>query len=270
VPGQNQTVYMSGSPSGQYYIASDSNTGIAAATTNGSSLSLTGYALGTATVSVCASGLQCSTLYVTVSSSAPTPVSNLPPVLSSFTVSSNGANNSFMGTGSALTLSFNINQPVTGVEVTVNGAILPVSGSGSGPYTSAYTMTGNEALPLPITIGFTSSAGAPSRLAFSLGAPAVVSTPSPVVSTAPAPSSSSGSYSFDRYLYMGMTAIGVADPDVTALQQRLTADGLYSGPITGYFGPLTQAAVETYQSDHGLSPVGVVGPGTRQLLDQGI
>jgi len=96
------------------------------------------------------------------------------------------------------------------------------------------------------------------------------SKPSTATLSASTSVSSSGAYSFDTYLYVGMTKIGVANSDVSALQKRLKADGIYSGPITGYFGPLTKTAVEAYQTKHGLSPIGVVGPSTRNLLNQGI
>jgi peptidoglycan hydrolase-like protein with peptidoglycan-binding domain len=69
---------------------------------------------------------------------------------------------------------------------------------------------------------------------------------------------------------MGMTTQGVSDPDVTALQNRLKADGLYSTAVTGYFGPYTKSAVEAYQKKHSLSAIGVVGPSTRDLLNRGI
>jgi hypothetical protein len=82
-------------------------------------------------------------------------------------------------------------------------------------------------------------------------------------------SGTSGSYTFTRYLYEGMTASNSSDADVYALQKHLTAVGVYSGPITGYFGPLTKAAVKAYQKKHGLVQVGVVGPGTRALLNKG-
>ena len=75
---------------------------------------------------------------------------------------------------------------------------------------------------------------------------------------------------FTRYLYSGMTALGVSDPDVKTLQERLKSDGVYSGPVTGYFGPLTKTAVEAYQKKNGLSTLGVVGPSTRALLNKGI
>lgn len=64
--------------------------------------------------------------------------------------------------------------------------------------------------------------------------------------------------------------VGSVGTDVTTLQQTLTARGVYSGPITGYFGPLTAAGVRAYQALHGLEQVGLVGPMTRQLLNQGL
>jgi peptidoglycan hydrolase-like protein with peptidoglycan-binding domain len=81
---------------------------------------------------------------------------------------------------------------------------------------------------------------------------------------------SSSSYTFNNYLYDGMNKIGQSDPDVVALQKRLTTDGLFKSYATGYFGPLTKTAVQAYQTKHGLSPLGVVGPATRNLLNEGI
>ena len=45
---------------------------------------------------------------------------------------------------------------------------------------------------------------------------------------------------------------------MTQLQKRLTALGFYSGPITGTFGPLTEAAVKKLQKAHGLTQAGYV------------
>jgi peptidoglycan hydrolase-like protein with peptidoglycan-binding domain len=62
-------------------------------------------------------------------------------------------------------------------------------------------------------------------------------------------------------------AIGSTGADVTALQTLLTKAGFFNGPVTGYFGPLTQAAVTVFQTHNGLEPVGSVGPKTRALLN---
>lgn len=69
-------------------------------------------------------------------------------------------------------------------------------------------------------------------------------------------------YQFDNPLDVGSTG-----QDVTELQQRLTTLGLYNGPVTGYYGSETQAAVEAFQSEHGLEQLGNVGPATRAALN---
>ena len=61
--------------------------------------------------------------------------------------------------------------------------------------------------------------------------------------------------------------VGSKGDDVTELQKRLTQEGVYSGPITGYFGPLTFAAVKAYQAKTGIESVGIVGPLTRTSLN---
>ncbi|MDP2871050.1 MAG: polysaccharide deacetylase family protein [Bacillota bacterium] len=61
-------------------------------------------------------------------------------------------------------------------------------------------------------------------------------------------------------------SIGFRDPAVLWLQLRLTALGLYSGPVTGYFGTQTQAAVRAFQRARGLAVSGVVGSLTSREL----
>jgi peptidoglycan hydrolase-like protein with peptidoglycan-binding domain len=62
-------------------------------------------------------------------------------------------------------------------------------------------------------------------------------------------------------------SLGSKGSDVTLLQNRLTSEGVYSGPITGYYGGMTREAVKKYQVKNNLPPVGVVGPKTLQLLN---
>ncbi|MES2203265.1 MAG: peptidoglycan-binding protein [Patescibacteria group bacterium] len=69
-------------------------------------------------------------------------------------------------------------------------------------------------------------------------------------------------YVFNNFLHLTSTGT-----DVTELQNRLISLGLLSGTATGYFGPLTEAAVKQFQSAHGLDQFGYVGPGTRAALN---
>lgn len=82
----------------------------------------------------------------------------------------------------------------------------------------------------------------------------------PVVTTNP--TVSGASFTFVRDLTLGSTG-----EDVTALQKRLTSEGVYSGPITGFFGPMTLTAVQAYQTKVGLPSTGFVGPLTKAKLN---
>lgn len=69
---------------------------------------------------------------------------------------------------------------------------------------------------------------------------------------------------FTRQLEQGMSGA-----DVTMLQTFLASDpSIYPrGLVTGYFGPLTFAAVSNYQRRNGISAVGRVGPITLRALN---
>ncbi len=69
--------------------------------------------------------------------------------------------------------------------------------------------------------------------------------------------------SFERNLTLGMKG-----DDVKNLQAVLTNEKVYSGPITGYFGLLTQTGVKNYQKKHNITPqTGFVGPKTIAALN---
>ena len=62
-------------------------------------------------------------------------------------------------------------------------------------------------------------------------------------------------------------ALGSTGADVSALQQFLQTRGYYIYPtITGYFGAVTQKAVEAFQSANGIEAIGSVGPITRAKI----
>ncbi len=278
VMGQSpQSVNIYG-PGGTYSI-SNTNTSALSAVVNGNTLELQGISgeTGQVSVLVCAPGWNCGTLPVTILAagssvpyqvSTPAPASSdlsQTPQITSFSVSSNNVYNSFFGQSSTLNISFGINQTVKNLQVKVAGTIVPATQSTDGKYYAQYQLTGNESLPIPVAISFTNLGNISNQFYFSMGgsAPAQSSSQSSA-------GASSAAVVFSKYLYEGVTPMSVSNPQIVALQQRLTADGVYSGPITGYFGPLTKAGVEAYQKKHGLSPVGVVGPQTRALLNRGI
>ena len=58
------------------------------------------------------------------------------------------------------------------------------------------------------------------------------------------------------------------DDDIIELQNRLTLEGLYNGPITGYFGPLTRESVKKYQAKNKIIQDGIVGPNTLFVLNK--
>lgn len=114
------------------------------------------------------------------------------------------------------------------------------------------------------TVTVTDAAGYASNV---LSIPSFTVSGSAVAASVPAATQTSAS--IDSYKFVNFLGIGSTGIDVTELQERLTAEGIYSGPITGYYGSLTAAAVKTYQGLHGLDQFGYVGPGTRADLNSG-
>ncbi len=69
------------------------------------------------------------------------------------------------------------------------------------------------------------------------------------------------------YKFYSPLSLGSSGADVTALQTLLAAKGYYTGSITGYYGTATMDAVMEYQTAHGITPLGNVGPATRAALN---
>jgi YVTN family beta-propeller protein len=62
---------------------------------------------------------------------------------------------------------------------------------------------------------------------------------------------------------------GNSSTQVTSLQKKLQAAGYFDGPLTGYYGSLTQAAVIKFQKAHGLTPNGIADLETLNALESG-
>jgi len=102
-----------------------------------------------------------------------------------------------------------------------------------------------------------SSAGASAGSSSTAGTPAGSSG-----STTPAPASSGAGD--------GMLRLGASGPDVLALQHRLADLGYWLGAADGKYGDLTVQAVTALQKAAGLDRDGVLGPRTKEALDQGL
>lgn len=76
------------------------------------------------------------------------------------------------------------------------------------------------------------------------------------------PTTSHAAQTFSRNLSLGMSG-----SDVSALQQLLKNNNDLASAITGYFGSLTQAALEKWQAANNLPPIGVLGPRSRAVAN---
>ena len=188
--------------------------------------------------------------------------------LTSLTVTANpNISGNYLGKiGGSITVNFTASDIILNPTVTISGYSVPVIGSGNGPYTANYTLVaGDTENSSTIIINYTDSAGsavAPVQTTITFAqTPAVVPTSAqlltmPTMVIAPA-------FQFTHGLGLGIT-----NNEVLELQKRLTAEGVYNGPLTGKFGAQTFAAVKLYQKNHGINQLGYVGPGTRNELNK--
>lgn len=58
-------------------------------------------------------------------------------------------------------------------------------------------------------------------------------------------------------------------PEIRDIQMALRDQGIDPGPIDGFFGGMTDAAVRAFQLREGLTPDGIVGPETARYLGLG-
>ncbi|MDB5245295.1 MAG: Penicillin-resistant dd-carboxypeptidase-like protein [Parcubacteria group bacterium] len=147
-------------------------------------------------------------------------------------------------------------QVVRTVTLSVPAPAPVYSGGGGGGGGGSYSSSVSRSISTTAAV-----VANPARPALTV---ATTSSTTPIVNTIGMVKGTS-TYHFTRTLIVRMSGA-----DVTALQQALTRAGAYTGPITGYFGPLTAAGVRALQIAHGLSPVGYTGPMTRALLNTGI
>jgi hypothetical protein len=122
------------------------------------------------------------------------------------------------------------------------------TGSGSAPGITGQVDLDRLACPLPVFQGWIVNGTLPNA-------------PAPAAGPVAAPAAPTVSLAIGRTLQLYATG-----PDVTALQQRLSTLG-YDVTADGNFGPLTQQAVEAFQTAQGLTADGIVGPATLNALE---
>lgn len=147
-------------------------------------------------------------------------------------------------------------------------------GGNSASATSTFTVSIPATTPAPSNSGGGGGGGSnsssSSQTSVSTLAPELTSTPTPVTPTAqPTPTPTGEVLGASTYNFAQLLQLGSTGNDVTQLQMTLTQEGVYSGPITGFFGNLTRAGVIAYQAKYGIDQLGIVGPMTRAQLNTG-
>jgi peptidoglycan hydrolase-like protein with peptidoglycan-binding domain/peptidoglycan/xylan/chitin deacetylase (PgdA/CDA1 family) len=69
------------------------------------------------------------------------------------------------------------------------------------------------------------------------------------------------------FVFTKNLTVGSTGSELTALQNRLTAEGLFTAGATGYFGSVTKASVMAYQKKNSIDALGNTGPKTRAALN---
>jgi len=252
---------------GGYYIASPANQNIASGSINGSALSVNAYGAGTTSITVCQTGGQCATLSITVgTASGGTAVAGCTgtiqfspitgqacPIVSG--TQTPGVSLAVMhesvayGNLATFTLVPNgITNPIYSVSDSFAGSSVKISNITAAGYFSWYPTVADVGTHT-ITVTAADSLGHQSSTSVSIAI-------------------TGSSVSPAKHLFLVPLSVGASGEEVIALQTRLTAEGVYSGPLNGNYGPLTEAAVKKYQTVHGLAALGNVGPGTRAMLNK--
>ena len=229
---------------GGYYISSNTNPSIASAVINGSSAVITaGNSVGSTNITVCQSDNQCAVAYVTVSGTATATNSGATNAVAIGQVISVGQGINLMLSGGATPYTVSSNSASVVTATLTNGSILTLYGVGAG--TSAVNVcSANNGGCTTVSVVVVSATAASSS------------------GTVPANTGTAEKYRFTNPLKLNSTG-----SEVIELQKRLIDEGVYSGPVNGRYGPLTEAAVKKYQKEHGLTQLGNVGPGTRAALN---
>jgi Putative peptidoglycan binding domain len=281
-PGQTATVSIYGS--GGYYLLGNQPVGISVVI-NGATLTVsTGsyFTTGSSVVTICQSGGQCANLTITTNGNysygnysygnygngngGPIYFAPQSPAIS-------------VGQSTSITLSggsgtYYVSSPsysTTNVQSSVNGNNLILYGVSPGSTTVGVCSTLGGCGSLYVTVSGMASAYSGYYTAPTVNGPAVDVLLTQLQDLQRQKAESSANLALDQGSgpgqFYSLLTRGVSGSEVNVLQEQLKAEGLYYGPITGYYGVLTSAAVRSYQRNHGLPVTGSVGQATRAALN---
>ena len=272
-----------------YYVTGNSNTSAVSQYISGSSLTLTGLAAGNSTITVCSSANGCGYTYVTVGSASSNQVAfgvTNPSIAagSSISVSLSGGSNYY--------ISSNTNTNIA--TASVSGSTLTLYGMSAGSDSVVVCPSSGSCNTLYVTVTGTTTATSGTTTVDASSAASILSTiqsmqtqlatlltqiqsmtsalstlASKVTGTTVTSGGTTTAASGTLYAFTEFLGVGSQGSDVTALQNYLLKKGYYTGAATGYFGSLTAAAVEKYQTALGITAAGYVGPSTRAALNAG-
>jgi Putative peptidoglycan binding domain len=292
--GQSITVTLTGG-NGSYFVSSNPSPAIAGTSLiNGNGLVLSGIANGSDTITVCASSGGCGSLTLTVGNSSQTSGAvsfsqtnpaitvgqTLPITLSggagTYFISSS-QNSAVQASISASTLTL-LGQAVgtsplsvcstsggcSVLTVTVTGAVQPAVVVPAPVIPPAPTITGTTPLNTGALLSILGQIQQLTNLLVQLEVQAITQLQQQGI----AATSSAGSVAnTSSHQFNSNLSTNSSGSEVKALQERLSTEGLYSGPINGAYGASTVKAVKAYQARNGIGPLGIVGPATRNALN---
>ncbi len=254
---QSTTVNIYGPAGVQFYVSSNSNPSVAQANLSGTVLTLTGIAVGSSSISVCASTGTCASLTVTVQGVATggniTLSQNAVSILSgqNMNITVSGGEQPYLIAGGTASVS----------QETLNGNTLTIYGVATGTSAVNVCSAGGGCIRLTVTVN---GGGTSAASTVTSASPSVVPVVSPTAVSAVTPAAPViPAYIFTTYLAPGSTG-----SEVTELQKVLVAQGLLSAAPNGYYGAQTKAAVAKFQAAHSISQLGIVGPATRTALNR--
>ncbi len=243
--------------SGGYYVSANSNPASVSTSLTGSVLMLSGVSNGAATITVCSSSGGCGSLNVTVT-----------PYNTGGGTVTFSQNSEFMSPGQTLSVSLSgssgsyyLSSGNGGaVQASISGNILYLTAVSAGSANLSVCSSGTGCGTLAVTVGG-GAVDASSLLA------ELQSLQNQLAALQGGQTVYSGTTTATSGGFVSFMSPGGSGSEVAALQRTLARLGIFYGPVTGYYGPLTTAAVQRYQSMHGLNPTGTTGPATRAALN---